>query len=1037
MKIPSSVVTSLFLLSSHSGVLASSSSSAASSAGAHLSSTPSTRKSKFLPWTKAKVYNPVGGDSVAVEESESKDDSESLEVSIPLSQSSTLSANDAPLTRDIEMLTEILSDLVLHEDENLHKLCEEFIGYGSQRAKDPNDNAPLDVMIDRAKTLTASECLGMNRYICTALSLVNSAEVQHRLRNIREHERKNKRRIPGPLYHMEDSIKGTIQKLIEDEGANKDEIFDQLCEQKVEFVLTAHPTEVNRKSVLRKYRKVTELLAYLERSDLLPHEQLSGTIDLQRIISSVWGMDEIRRNKPTVQKEAAGGLAIVDTVLWKAVPNYLRKLDKQCLASLGKRLPLEVCPIKFASWIGGDRDGNPNCTPQVTREVVLHQRLRAARLYLKDLSALESQLAISSKFSPEMIDLAGKITSNFHQRELYRRVISHLRKRLVKTANEVEMKLENEYLQNDPGQAYHLRSNQEAISASLKTLVGDETDEDALEIVKKAEDLLAPLRIMHESLVETGFDLMADGLLSDIIRRLKVFGITLVPLDIREESTKHTNALDAITRWLGIGSYAEWDEEARVNWLSSELSNRRPLFPSERLQSMNFDAGVTKTLQVFQTASELEPEALGAYVISQCQTASDVLAVMLLQKQFGMTAPNGNMMRVAPLFETLDDLNNAPERLKTLFSVPAYVGAINGKQEVMVGYSDSAKDAGRLAACWAQYLSQERMVEVADAAGIEICFFHGKGGTVGRGGNPALYRAVLSHPPNTINGRFRVTEQGEMITQNYGSEPIAEHTLDIYTAAVLREQFTKRVEPTEDWRRQMERISDVSCKDYRHLVREEPRFVPYFRQATPELELQSLNIGSRPSKRNPKGGIESLRAIPWTFAWTQTRTHLSAWLGVGAGLTASDADDLECLQEMYTSWPWFRELIDLIAMIVSKTDFSVSKNYDDQLVVSEESKRLGVEVREKLVQTRQSILDVTRSETVAGHHVALQRASNSIRAPYVDPLNVIQAELLKRFRALDERDDDLGEEERAEKETLQDALIVSINGISSGMRNSG
>ena len=536
-------------------------------------------------------------------------------------------------------------------------------------------------MIERAQSLTAEECLGMNRYICTALSLVNSAEVQHRLRAMREHERENKRQIPGPLYHMEDSIKGTMQQLLDSDGATKDEIFEQLCNQKVEFVLTAHPTEVNRKSVLRKYRKVSELLAYLERSDLLPHEQYAGTIDLQRIISSVWGMDEIRRNKPTVQKEAAGGLAIVDTVLWKAVPDYLRKLDKQCAASLGKRLPLDVCPIKFASWIGGDRDGNPNCTPKVTREVVLHQRLRAARLYLQDLSELESQLAICSRFSDKMTALAGKIKSNFHERELYRRVISHMRKRLIFTANEIEAQLENEFLQD----GYDLKSHQSDESTALKTLVGDEVDEDTLELVTKAEDLLGPLRIMHESLMETGFDLVADGLLSDIIRRLKVFGITLVPLDIREESTKHTNALDAITRWLGIGSYAEWDEEARVNWLSSELSSRRPLFPSERLNSMNFDAGVTKTLSVFQVASELEPEALGAYVISQCQTASDVLAVMLLQKQFGMTAENGNMMRVAPLFETLDDLNNAPERLKTLFSVPAYVGAINGKQEVMVG----------------------------------------------------------------------------------------------------------------------------------------------------------------------------------------------------------------------------------------------------------------------------------------------------------------------------------------------------------------
>ncbi|VEU37851.1 unnamed protein product [Pseudo-nitzschia multistriata] len=1016
MKVSSVALAALCLLANHNGCVESSSSPSAGIPAA------TARRSKFLPWTKARVYNPTGGQTVLGQDQEA---SESLGVSIPLSQSSTLSANDAPLMRDIEMLTDILSDLVLSENPKVHELCREFINYGQQRSENPNDGAILETMVERAKSLSASECLGMNRYISTALSLVNSAEVQHRLRAIRQHELENKQQLPGPLYHMEDSIKGTIHHLLDTDGVSKEEIFQKLCNQKVEFVLTAHPTEVNRKSVLRKYRKCSELLAHLERPDLLPHEQLTGTIDLQRIISSVWGMDEIRRTKPTVQREAAGGLAIVDTILWKAVPNYLRKLNAQCQASLGKKLPLEVCPIKFASWIGGDRDGNPNVTPKVTREVVLHQRLRAARLYLQDFAELESQLAISSKFSPKMIELAKSVPGTFHQRELYRRVISHLRKRLVKTADDIEMKLENENLQESDE------------STASKTLVGDgEVDEEDIELITKSEDLLQPLRVMHESLMETGYDLVADGLLSDIFRRLKVFGITLVPLDIREESTKHTNALDAITRWLGIGSYAEWDEDARVNWLSSELSSRRPLFPSERLNKMDFDAGVKKTLQVFQTASELEPEALGAYVISQCQTASDVLAVMLLQKQFGMTSENGNMMRVAPLFETLNDLNNAPERLKTLFSVPAYVGAINGKQEVMVGYSDSAKDAGRLAACWAQYLSQERMVEVAKNAGVELCFFHGKGGTVGRGGNPALYRAVLSHPPNTINGRFRVTEQGEMITQNYGSIPIAEHTLDIYTAAVLRETFTKHVEPKDEWRQQMERVSDVSCQDYRHLVREEPRFVPYFRQATPELELQSLNIGSRPSKRNPKGGIESLRAIPWTFAWTQTRTHLSAWLGVGAGLDASE-EDLACLQDMYNEWPWFRELIDLIAMIVSKTDFSVSKNYDDQLVNSEESKKLGVEVREKMVQTRQSILDVTKSENVAGHHVALQRASNSIRAPYLDPLNVIQAELLKRFRALDQREDDLTTEEEMEKQTLQDALIVSINGISSGLRNSG
>jgi phosphoenolpyruvate carboxylase len=756
------------------------------------------------------------------------------------------------------------------------------------RAADPNDEKNLDNMIERSYSLSAKECLGFCRAFSTALNLVNAAEVHHRHRAIKAHEQEQAhiQGLPGPLYHTEDSVKGSIQAILDSNQATKEEIFHQLCTQKVELVLTAHPTEVNRRSVLRKYRKCAERLAYFDRPDLLPYEKLQATYDLQRFISSLWGMDEIRRVKPTPQNEAAGGLAIVESVLWDAVPSYLRKLDAQCHASLDTHLPLNVIPIKFASWIGGDRDGNPNVTPRVTKEVVLQQRLKAAKLLSADLTMLGSHLAISSRYSPAMLDLADSVFVGEHKRELYRRVLSHLNKRLVKTMRACEDELE-EYLKPEE-------------MASLRTRSPSSSDEiDDLEPIYKKAELLEPLTTMHESLMETGFELVADGLLVDVIRRLYSFGMTLVPLDIREESTKHTVALDAITRWLGIGSYAEWDEEARLSWLSSEISSKRPLFPVRGLEKLGFPSDVAKTLETFKAASELEPEALGAYVISQCQTASDVLAVMLLQKQMGMTAKTGNMMRVVPLFETLNDLTNAPEKLEELFSVSAYVGAIKGKQEVMVGYSDSAKDAGRMAACWAQYKSQEQMVKVADKYAIELTFFHGKGGTVGRGGNPALYRAVLSHPPNTINGRFRVTEQGEMITQNYGTVQIAEHTLDIYTAAVMRESFTKHVEPSEKWKEQMERISEVSCADYRHLVREEPRFVPYFRQATPELELGSLNIGSRPAKRNPKGGIESLRAIPWTFAWTQTRTHLSAWLGVGAGLS-TDVRILLVLLQLYS-----------------------------------------------------------------------------------------------------------------------------------------
>lgn len=352
---------------------------------------------------------------------------------------------------------------------------------------------------------------------------------------------------------------------------------------------------------------------------------------------------------------------------------------------------------------------------------------------MKDLYTLQSELAISSSFSEKMEELASTIFDPVHKTEKYRRVIFHLIRRLVKTAKDCEAKL--------------------AAMSSSEVYNKPEVDqviqgwEDAKPIYD-SEELLEPLRIVYDSLTETGFELVADGRLLDIIRRIYAFGLTLVPLDIREESTKHTEALDAITRWLGVGSYKEWSEEARLSWLQSELSNKRPFFRIRDLERLGFTSSVVKTLRTFFVASTLNPSALGAYVISQAQSASDVLAVMLLQKQCGMTSDNGNMMRVVPLFETLDDLTNAAGVLDTLFKMPSYFGAIKGKQEVMVGYSDSAKDAGRLAASWALYNNQEEMAEIARKHGIELTFFHGKGGTVGRGGNPALYRGILSHPPN-------------------------------------------------------------------------------------------------------------------------------------------------------------------------------------------------------------------------------------------------------------------------------------------------
>ena len=443
---------------------------------------------------------------------------------------------------------------------------------------------------------------------------------------------------------------------------------------------------MNRKTILKKYKSITEQLAKLDRPDLHPFERSEAISTIARDIAATWGSDEIRRIKPTVQDEAAGGNAVIETVLWEAVPSYLRKLDAQCRVSLGRRLPIDIVPIKFASWIGGDRDGNPNVTPEVTQEVVLHQRLRAAKLFLADINRLYSEMAISSRYvelSDEMAELANSIVDSRDNLERYRRVTGHLRSRILKTIRECEREIA------ELGGSSSFRPNIEVGRA-----MGDINWED-IEVIRKSEDLMKPLRIMYDSLLETGFELVADGHLLDMIRRLAVFGVSLLPLDVREESTRHTMAIDAITRYLGIGSYSEWDESARLSFLQSELSNKRPLFRISDLEADGVDPKVLITLRVFETISQLDTENLGAYVISQAQTASDVLAVMLLQQQFGMTSENGKMMRVVPLFETLNDLTNAPDVLTQLFQIKNYVGSVKGTQEVMVGYSDSAKDAGR------------------------------------------------------------------------------------------------------------------------------------------------------------------------------------------------------------------------------------------------------------------------------------------------------------------------------------------------------
>eukprot|EP01033_Poteriospumella_lacustris_P017952 gene17953-12868_t len=790
----------------------------------------------------------------------------------------------------------ILGNAVKAQDPQVFESVEKLRRLGREWRNEGREPA-FEEMVTAVKSYDANKLFNISRAFSNFLALANSAENHHRIRRLREHL--NSSQSEYGLWPKADSCAGSIKNLLKD-GVNPDSIMRALSSQKVEIVLTAHPTEVNRRTMLRKHRRVKEILEQQDRHDLSLYERKQLQQQLEAEILSIWESDNLRRVKPTPVDEARSGLAIVENVLWEAVPSFLRKLEDVAQNELERRLPLDCAPIRIGSWMGGDRDGNPNVTPEVTLEVSLMSRWVATSLFLNDVKDLRASLSVRP-CSDELRKAANDA------REPYREVLKQLEARLLATQVWAE-KL--------------LKAPSQATANELNPKRRGDNDH---QLILSRDDLMEPMQMIYRSLKANGLEAIADGRVLDTIRRIAVFGTTLMPLDIRQESTRHTEALDAITKYLGQGSYSQWDETTRRNWLQHELASKRPLLPrGVDYEGLGFSSTVIDTLKTFDLIAAVHDESLSAYVISQCQQASDVLAVLLLQQESGVQRP----LRVVPLFETLDDLQRAADTVDALFSMSLYRGRIHNKQEIMVGYSDSAKDAGRLAASWQQYQSQIAMMDVAEKYQVELTFFHGKGGTVGRGGNPALFQAILAHPPNTIHGRFRVTEQGEMITQNFGQIPVAERTMDLFTAGVLAERFIPRPSVKPEWEDMMTRLSTISCDVYRHVVREEPRFVPYFRTATPEMELSGLNVGSRPAKRNPKGGVDSLRAIPWNFAWTQTRLNLPTWLGVGDAFSHELQTNPDLLKEMVTEWPWFRTLVDLLEMILVKSDIKIAENYD-------------------------------------------------------------------------------------------------------------
>lgn len=863
-----------------------------------------------------------------------------------------------------DTIKDVLGEHILDRVETIRKLSK------SSRA---GNEANRQELLNTLQNLSNDELLPVARAFSQFLNLANTAEQYHSMS------------AKGEAGNSPEIIGRTIQKLKNQPELTESAIKEAVESLSLELVLTAHPTEITRRTLIHKMVEVNNCLKQLDHADVAEYERNQIMRRLRQLIAQSWHTDEIRKHRPSPVDEAKWGFAVVENSLWEGIPSYLRELDEQLEAHLNYKLPVDFVPVRFTSWMGGDRDGNPNVTADITRHVLMLSRWKATDLFLKDIQVLISELSMVEA-TPELQALAG----SDGEQEPYRHILKGLRSQLTATQAWLEARLKGQKIPRPAG------------------------------LLTQNEQLWDPLYACYQSLHACGMGIIANGELLDTLRRVKSFGVPLVRIDIRQESTRHTEALAELTRYLGLGDYESWSEADKQAFLIRELNSKRPLLPQQWEPSDE----TREVLDTCKVIAEAPRGSIAAYVISMAKTPSDVLAVHLLLKEAGI----GFALPVAPLFETLDDLNNANDVMTQLLSIDWYRGFIQGKQMVMIGYSDSAKDAGVMAASWAQYQAQDALIKTCEKAGIALTLFHGRGGSIGRGGAPA-HAALLSQPPGSLKGGLRVTEQGEMIRFKYGLPEVTISSLSLYTSAILEANLLPPPEPKDAWRHIMDELSVLSCNMYRGYIRENKDFVPYFRSATPELELGKLPLGSRPAKRRPNGGVESLRAIPWIFAWTQNRLMLPAWLGAGAALQKIVEDGKQGqLEAMCRDWPFFSTRLGMLEMVFAKADLWLAEYYDQRLV-KPELWPLGKELRKQLEADIKLVLAISNDAHLMADLPWIAE-SITLRNIYTDPLNVLQAELLHRSR--------LAEEEGSEPDPrVEQALMVTIAGVAAGMRNTG
>ncbi|MBF4161350.1 phosphoenolpyruvate carboxylase [Nocardioides acrostichi] len=913
----------------------------------------------------------------------------------------------AALRASVRQLGALLGEAIArHEGPKMLALVEQV----RELSRNPDDDALHELLAEQDDATAVVLARAFTNYF----QLVNMTEQLHRWREVTADG-------DGPLAAMA----GRIGEALESGGLDRDLLTDVLDRVEYRPVFTAHPTESSRRTVLRLLRKVAQVVDLAEDPRRRPGDEARTASRLAELVDLLWQTDELRVAKPEPMDEARTALYYLTQITQHVLPGLMNELQRQ-LASIDVELPVTARPLRFGSWAGGDRDGNPFVTPEVTLEVLALQHDTGLKTLIAEVEELLTEMSATTRVVTASDDLLASLESDaealpitwstinrLNAEEPYRLKLSFVRVRLMRTRDRLEKGTPHE-----PGRDY----------------LG-------------FDELLTDLALVRESMRADGDLLTADGAILRLIRTATAVGLGLATLDVREHSEKHHDALAELFDRTGEldGPYAELDREARIALLGRELAGRRPLVGAGRPVGGGAAAASLDLMTTIRTALDTYgPDVIETYIVSMTHDVDDLLAVVVLAREAGLLDVGEGLdepwarIGFAPLFETVAELEIAGSLLDRLLSDPAYrrvVGARGDVQEIMLGYSDSSKDAGIAASQWQIHRAQRSLRDVAREHGVRLRLFHGRGGSVGRGGGPTA-QAIAAQPNGTLDGPIKVTEQGEVISDKYLLPGLGRFNLEGALAAVVESSVLHRSsllprDVLDDWNATMDVVAGSGQTAYRGVVRD-PALVPFFNAATPVGELGKMNIGSRPSKRpGGEGGLDDLRAIPWVFGWTQSRIILPGWFGVGSGLAAAREDGrADMLREMYGSWPFFRTFLSNVQMTLTKTDLDIAARYVRTLVPDDAAGLFDL-VRAEHERTVAEVLRVTEQSELLEQAPVLKQTL-ALRDAYLAPLHALQVSLLARSRDLtgDDPDADVPPD-------LERALLLTINGIAAGLRNTG